>query len=85
MFVPVANIVFMIMFVFMKWPIEAEVEASWLASVSVDVESKRIGKTPDTIERGDLPLIATNLIAALRLVVGNEMAEAAARKVRELA
>jgi heme/copper-type cytochrome/quinol oxidase subunit 4 len=27
MFVPVANIVFMIMFVFMKWPIEAEVEA----------------------------------------------------------
>jgi hypothetical protein len=27
MFVPIANTVFMIMFVFMKWPIEAEVEA----------------------------------------------------------
>lgn len=27
MFVPIANIVFMIMFVVMKWPVEAEVEA----------------------------------------------------------
>jgi hypothetical protein len=56
-----------------------------LATVSVDVESKRIGKTPDTLERADLPLIADNLIAALRLVVGQDMADAAARKVRELA
>lgn len=56
-----------------------------LASVSVDVESKRIGKNPDTLDRNDLPLISDNLIAALRLVVGQEMAEAAARKVRELA
>lgn len=55
-----------------------------LASVSVDVESKRIGKTPDTIERGDLEPISVNLVSALRLVVGQEMAEAAARKVREL-
>lgn len=56
-----------------------------LATVSVDVETKRIGRTPENIERADLPLIADNLIAALRLVVGQEMAEAAARKVRELA
>jgi hypothetical protein len=56
-----------------------------LASVSVDVESKRIGKTTDTIERGDLQVISANLISALRLVVGQDMAEAAARKVRELA
>lgn len=55
-----------------------------LASVSVDVESKRIGKTPDTIERADLEPISVNLVSALRLVVGQEMAEAAARKVREL-
>jgi len=55
-----------------------------LASVSVDVESKRIGKTPDTIEFSDLPLIADNLVSALHLVVGNDMANAAARKVREL-
>lgn len=55
-----------------------------LASVSVDVESKRIGKTPDTIERADLESISVNLVSALRLVVGQEMAEAAARKVREL-
>jgi hypothetical protein len=56
-----------------------------LASVSVDVESKRIGKNPDTIDRGDLVSIADNLVSALRLVVGQDMADAAARKVRELA
>lgn len=56
-----------------------------LATVSIDVESKRIGKTSDTIERRDLPDIAANLVTALRLVVGAEMAESAARKVRELA
>ncbi len=56
-----------------------------LATVSVDVESKRIGKTPDSIERADLDAIADNLIAALRLVVGQDMAVAAAQKVRELA
>jgi hypothetical protein len=51
----------------------------------VDVESKRIGKNPDTIDRGDLVSIADNLVSALRLVVGQDMADAAARKVRELA
>ena len=55
-----------------------------LATVSVDVESRRIGKNPDTIERADLPVIAGNLVSALRLIVGKDMAEAAARKVREL-
>lgn len=58
---------------------------SVLAAVSVDVESKRIGKTPETLEPRDLPPIADNLMAALRLVVGQEMAEAAADRVRELA
>lgn len=56
-----------------------------LASVTIDVESKRIGKSPDSIERDDLGAISENLVAALRLVVGQEMAEAAARRVRELA
>ena len=55
-----------------------------LAAVSVDVESKRIGKNPETIDRSDLVPIADNLVSALRLVVGQEMADAAARKVREL-
>jgi hypothetical protein len=58
---------------------------SVLAAVSVDVESKRIGKSPETLEPSDLPPIADNLMAALRLVVGQEMAEAAAARVRELA
>lgn len=56
-----------------------------LATVSVDVESKRLGKSPDTIDRGDLTTMSDNIVKALRLVVGQEMAEAAARKVRELA
>lgn len=55
-----------------------------LANVSVDVESKRIGKSADTIDRADLPKISENLMAALRLVVGPDMATIAARKVREL-
>jgi hypothetical protein len=56
-----------------------------LASVSVDVESKRLGKDPETIDRHDLDQMSVNLVSALRLVVGPEMAEVAARKVRELA
>lgn len=55
-----------------------------MATVSVDVETKRIGKNPDTIERGDLPSLADNLANALRLVVGQDLAEAAATKVRQL-
>jgi len=56
-----------------------------LATVSVDVESKRLGKNPETLDRADLPKMSDNLVSALRLVVGQDMAEAAARKVRELA
>lgn len=56
-----------------------------LASVSVDVESKRIGKDPDQLTRADLPQLADNLASALVLVVGKDLAEAAARNVRELA
>ena len=56
-----------------------------LATVSVDVEAKRIGKTPDTVDRADLVPIADNLVEALRLVVGPDLAQAAAARVRELA
>ena len=56
-----------------------------LATVSVAVEAKRIGKTVDTLEREDLILISDNLVDALRLVVGQDLAKAAAAKVRDLA
>lgn len=56
-----------------------------LATVSVDVETKRIGKDPETVDRSDLVHIADNLVLALRLVVGQDMAEAAARRVLDLA
>jgi hypothetical protein len=55
-----------------------------LAAVSVDLESKRIGKDRETINSLDLPVIADNLSDALRLVVGPDVAAAAARRVREL-
>lgn len=55
-----------------------------LATVSVDVEAKRIGKTIDTLERSDLPAISENLKSALMLVVGKDLAEAAARHVADL-
>lgn len=56
-----------------------------LATVSVDVEAKRIGKNPDTIDRSDLNAIADNIMDALRLVVGQDLAQAAAAKVRDIA
>ena len=55
-----------------------------LAGVSVDLEAKRIGKTTDTIDATDLGTLADNLEAQLRLLVGREMAESAAHKVRML-
>lgn len=56
-----------------------------MATVSLDVETKRIGKSPDTVDRADLATLADNLANALRLVVGQDLAEAAAIKVRQLA
>jgi hypothetical protein len=58
---------------------------SVLASVSVDLESRRIGKTADTISRADLDTIATNLGTQFRLLVGESLAQAAAQRVRDLA
>lgn len=55
-----------------------------LATVSVDLETKRIGKDPETITRLDLPAIADNLSQQLKLVVGPDLAVAAAQRVREL-
>ena len=55
-----------------------------LAGVSVELETKRIGKSPDSIDILDLPAIADNLAVQLRLLVGREMAESAAQQVRAL-
>lgn len=56
-----------------------------LASVSVDLETRRIGKSPDTVSRDDLSTLADNLTEQLRLVVGRDLAEAAASRVRNIA
>jgi hypothetical protein len=57
---------------------------SVMASVSVDLETKRLGKSPDSITRDDLPDIADSLESQLKLVLGPDLAAAAARKVRDL-
>jgi hypothetical protein len=56
-----------------------------LAAVSVEVEAKRLGKLPDAITRDDLVPLADNLATALILVVGKDLADAAAGQVRMLA
>lgn len=55
-----------------------------LASVSVDLEAKRLGKTAETITLLDLPMMAENLSNQLRLVVGPDLAQAAGRRVKGL-
>ncbi|MHB8762066.1 MAG: hypothetical protein ACYC6J_06740 [Coriobacteriia bacterium] len=55
-----------------------------LARVSVELESKRIGKSPESIQWEDLPSLADNLAVQLRLLVGRDIAEAAAQRVRVL-
>jgi hypothetical protein len=55
-----------------------------LASVSVELEAKRLGKTPDTLDRSDLGPLSENLERQLGLVVGQDLAAAAARNVRRL-
>ena len=55
-----------------------------LARVSVELESKRIGTSPQTINVMDLPKLADNLAVQLRLLVGRDIAEAAAQRVRNL-
>ena len=55
-----------------------------LAKVAVDLETKRIGKSRTTITTADLPVLADNLAVQLRLLVGKEIADAAAQRVRAL-
>jgi hypothetical protein len=55
-----------------------------LATVSVELEAKRLGKHPESLTRFDLPVLADNLALQLRLVVGDSLAQAAAQRVREL-
>ena len=57
---------------------------SVLASVTVDLETRRIGKDRETLNGLDLPALADNLATQLRLVVGPDVAAAAAERVREL-
>ncbi|RJQ55993.1 MAG: hypothetical protein C4521_01345 [Actinobacteria bacterium] len=55
-----------------------------LTRVSLELESKRLGKTPETLAAEDLDEFAHNLEQQLRLVVGPEVAAKAAERVGDL-
>ncbi len=55
-----------------------------LTRVSLDLESQRLGKTPETLTREDLAVFAANLQRQLRLFVGPEVAATAGKRVASL-
>lgn len=55
-----------------------------LAEVSLELEAKRIGRSPGTLTSDDLPQFAANLETQLRLVVGPVVARRAANRVAEI-
>lgn len=52
-----------------------------LADVSLDLESKRLGKTAETLALEDLDQFSVSLEQRLRLMVGPDLAKKAARAV----
>jgi hypothetical protein len=57
---------------------------SVLASVTVDVEVRRMGKEPDALEAGDLAPLSMAVERHLISFVGPDLAQAAAARVREV-
>lgn len=55
-----------------------------LTQVSLDLESKRLGKTPETLTLDDLEAFGANLEEQLRLVVGPSVAAKAAKRVADI-
>lgn len=58
---------------------------SVLASVTVDVEARRLGKEPDALEASDLAPLSLAVERHLISFVGPDLAQAAAARVREVA
>lgn len=55
-----------------------------LARATIDLEARRIGKDRDTLTYGDVAELSGNLSRRLEPFVGADIAEAAARQVRNL-
>lgn len=55
-----------------------------LARAAIDLEARRIGKDSDTITYGDVAELAGHLSKQLTPFVGADIAQAAARQVRNL-
>ena len=60
------------------------VVGEFVCRTAVSMASKRIGKTPDTIEMTDVPALANALKPALRTLLGTPTADALVGKIRAL-
>lgn len=55
-----------------------------LARAAIDLEARRLGKDSETITYGDVGELAQHLAKQLTPFVGQDIAQAAARQVRDL-
>jgi hypothetical protein len=60
------------------------VVGEFVAKTAISMASKRIGKTPETIELSDAQDLATALRPALRTLLGTPTAEALVARIRAL-
>jgi hypothetical protein len=60
------------------------VVGEFVAKTAISMASKRIGKTPETIELSDVPDLANALRPALRTLLGTPAAEALVARIRAL-
>jgi hypothetical protein len=60
------------------------VVGEFVSKTAISMASKRIGKTPDTIEMSDIPDLATALRPALRTLLGTPTADALVARIKAL-
>jgi hypothetical protein len=60
------------------------VVGEFVTKTAISMASKRIGKTPETIQRGDVPELANALRPALRTLIGTPAADALVARIKNL-
>jgi hypothetical protein len=60
------------------------VVGEFVSKTAISMASKRIGKTPDTIDMSDIPALATALRPALRTLLGTPTADALVARIKAI-
>jgi hypothetical protein len=60
------------------------VVGQFVAKTALSMASKRIGKTPETVELSDVPALAAALRPALRTLIGTPSADALVARINAL-